>query len=72
MNGGACASDDESIDWDTRVGLCQWAWRAITELGEDKDEKREPLRLSLPMREVSDIRIARQIFGTDALQNHFG
>lgn len=40
-NGESSASDTDTFDWATRVGLCQWAWRAISELGEDKDEKRE-------------------------------
>jgi hypothetical protein len=41
-NGQPSSSSVESVEtWTTRVTLSQWAWRAISELSEDSDEKRE-------------------------------
>ncbi|KAJ3525511.1 hypothetical protein NM688_g8391 [Phlebia brevispora] len=48
INGQDSTAEDAAEEiWTLRVGLSQWAWRTISELGEDADEKSALRRLTL-------------------------
>lgn len=69
VNGDHISTDQAEEVWAIRVTLSQWAWRTISELSEDGDEKRESesTAQTLGIEVNSQFVVARQIFTPDAL-----
>ncbi|KAF7793031.1 hypothetical protein EIP86_004136 [Pleurotus ostreatoroseus] len=67
LNGDRISTDQAEEVWTTRVTLSQWAWRTISELSEDGDEKRALTAYTDGPNADYHILIARQLFNPDAL-----